>query len=192
MANIPRVRRSTSLGGTWRYLVDRDGSLGHEEAEQRFAGHGEAKQIEVPHNWWFTELRGHYGVVWYRREFDAAELASDEDGSAWLRFEGIDYHVEVWLNGRYLGEHLGTFAPSTFLADQALDPAGRNVLLVRLDGGERPVPLHRLPVVQDRIQTLRHQGRNTAMAGFLSPRRVLGTGIEGFFNRLTNSANLGE
>jgi beta-mannosidase len=150
MANVPTVRRSRSLGGTWRYLVDRDGSLGHEEAEQRFAGHGEAKQIEVPHNWWFTELREYYGVVWYRREFDATELASDGDGSAWLRFEGIDYHVEVWLNGRYLGEHLGTFAPSTFLADQALDPAGRNVLLVRLDGPWDDTDVDRAPSPFDR------------------------------------------
>jgi hypothetical protein len=39
-------------------------------------------------------------------------------------------------------------------------------------------------VVPNCIQTLRHQRQNTAMAGFLSPRRVLGRGAEGFFNTL--------
>ena len=31
-----------------------------------------------------------------------------------LVFEAVDYHAEVWLNGRRLGAHEGSFAPFSF------------------------------------------------------------------------------
>jgi hypothetical protein len=45
-------------------------------------------------------------------------------------------------------------------------------------------------VVQNRIQTLRYQRQNTAMAGFSFTGRRPGRGVEGFFNRLGYSPKL--
>src|SRR3712207_2070360 len=44
-------------------------------------------------------------------------------------------------------------------------------------------------VVQSRIQILRHQGQNTANGGVFESLKVLGRGVEGFFNSLGCSAN---
>lgn len=47
---------------------------------------------------------------WLKREFDAPE----KPGRAFLRFCGLDYHSEVFLNGKRLGEHVGMFAHAVF------------------------------------------------------------------------------
>ncbi|USQ86184.1 DUF4981 domain-containing protein [Streptomyces phaeoluteigriseus] len=66
----------------------------------------------------------------YRREFALPE-DWPADGSATLRFEGVDSCFAVWLNGVRLGDGKGSRLPTEFDATAALRP-GRNVLAVRV------------------------------------------------------------
>ncbi|MCG2659439.1 MAG: hypothetical protein L6437_04230, partial [Kiritimatiellae bacterium] len=50
-----------------------------------------------------------------------------------LRFSGLDYSGEVYLNGKRLGAFEGTFMPVAFDVSAALDRTSENVLLVRFD-----------------------------------------------------------
>jgi beta-galactosidase len=90
--------------------------------------------VTVPSVWdrWVPDYDG---VGWYRRTFDAApELA---DRHAELRFEGVDYVAEVWLNGTRLGAHEGGHTPFSFDVTTALRPSG-NVLVVRVIDPDGP------------------------------------------------------
>src|SRR5438876_5713110 len=52
---------------------------------------------------------------WYRTEFPSP---SDRGRAAWLRFDGINYRANVWLNGRKVAD--ATAVPATFrLSDLA-------------------------------------------------------------------------
>lgn len=54
---------------------------------------------------------------WYHKVFFVP--AGWRGREAWLRFEGVDYLCEVWLNGQRLGGHEGQFTPFEFdVADQ--------------------------------------------------------------------------
>ena len=64
----------------------------------------------------------------YRLEFEASE---DLIGGAILRFEGIDSHGEVQLNGVALGTTRGSRLPSDFDVSRTLR-AGKNELVVRV------------------------------------------------------------
>ncbi|MDF3142977.1 MULTISPECIES: glycoside hydrolase family 2 TIM barrel-domain containing protein [unclassified Streptomyces] len=65
----------------------------------------------------------------YRRVFGLDSVAP---GSRWvLRFEGVDSHFTVWLNGMELGWSTGSRLPAEFDAGPALRE-GRNVLAVRV------------------------------------------------------------
>ncbi|MEV1084598.1 glycoside hydrolase family 2 TIM barrel-domain containing protein [Streptomyces sp. NPDC050211] len=65
----------------------------------------------------------------YRREFT---LDSVVPGARWvLRFEGVDSHCTVWLNGTELGWTTGSRLPAEFDATPALRE-GRNVVAVRV------------------------------------------------------------
>lgn len=81
------------------------------------------------------------GVVWYRREFDAAPRPGF---APLLRFEGVLLRGAVWLNGAFLGAFEGGFTPRLFAA--ASLRAGPNVLLVRTDNRLTPDSLPPRPL----------------------------------------------
>ncbi|HWE32306.1 MAG TPA: glycoside hydrolase family 2 TIM barrel-domain containing protein [Solirubrobacteraceae bacterium] len=82
--------------------------------------------------------QGMNGIIgWYRRDFT---LPTDTYGKwvtkrdqAWiLRFESVNYHATVWLNGHQLGTHSVAFLPFEFDLRRYLQP-GVNRLIVRVD-----------------------------------------------------------
>lgn len=77
--------------------------------------------IEVPGHWRstaaFAELDG---PLLYRHRFEADVPA--EDRRRWLVLDGIFYQGDVWLDGTYVGDTEGYFAPHTFeVTEQLLD-----------------------------------------------------------------------
>jgi beta-mannosidase len=67
---------------------------------------------------------------WYRKHFKAAPLAAGK--RAILHLDGADYFASVWLNGKLLGEHEGTYVPFSFDVTSLLRSGGDNVLAVRV------------------------------------------------------------
>jgi beta-galactosidase/beta-glucuronidase len=78
---------------------------------------------------------GYHPVVWYRRSFGAAELAeaglAPERPRVLLHFGAVDFAADVWLNGRFLGHHVGGQTPFAFEVGGIVDPTGANELVVR-------------------------------------------------------------
>ena len=75
-------------------------------------------------------------VAWYRRDFTlpAGAFASYVPASDrhWIvRFESVNYHASVWLNGRLMGSHVGENLP--FELDLSGVRQGANELVVRVD-----------------------------------------------------------
>ena len=73
---------------------------------------------------------------WYRSEFIAP--ASLQGHTLTLRFNGINYAAEVWLNGRRLGEVHGAFVRGSFDVTGVLTPGGANALAVRISPPPHP------------------------------------------------------
>ena len=70
-------------------------------------------------------------VHWFRKDF---RLPSRDPGSKWVfRFESVNYRAKVWLNGKPLGAHVGSYLPFEVRAKSV--KRGRvNRLVVRVDG----------------------------------------------------------
>ncbi len=87
--------------------------------------------IDVPGHWRsapaFAETDG---PLFYRRRFESAPPA--EGTRAWLRFEGIFYQGDAWLDGTYLGDTEGYFIPHTFEITDALHNRSEHVLAVEV------------------------------------------------------------
>jgi beta-mannosidase len=78
--------------------------------------------------YWGDHLRAINEQAWfYRRTFTLQDVPHER---ARLRFDGVDHFAEVWLNGHYLGQHEGQFAPFEFDITQAV--RAENVLIVRV------------------------------------------------------------
>jgi hypothetical protein len=64
-------------------------------------------------------------VAWFR-----TDLQIDHSGLYALRFESVNHRASVWLDGRLVGQHVGSYLPFEIRTDLA---AGRHNLVVRAD-----------------------------------------------------------
>ncbi|MGO9788496.1 MAG: glycoside hydrolase family 2 protein [Solirubrobacteraceae bacterium] len=132
------------LGGTWLYRPD----LGNVGLTQKWwqgtAGTGGWSEVTVPNSYnagdyATTSWQGWVG--WYRRDFTAPAGAFESyvpsrDRRWIIRFESVDYQAMVWLNGHFVGSHIGENLP--FELDLTGVRPGVNRLIVRVDNRRMP------------------------------------------------------
>jgi beta-glucuronidase len=132
------------LGGTWLYRPDLS-NVGLTQGwwQNRAATTG-FSEVTVPNaynagDYSTTSWNGWVG--WYRRDFTlpvgAFQRYVPPSDRHWIiRFESVDYNATVWLNGRFIGSHVGENLP--FEVDLANVRAGVNRLIVRVDNRRQP------------------------------------------------------
>jgi beta-mannosidase len=117
------------LGGTWRAAIA-DDDLRRTWQDEAFDDSG-WEAVEVPGHWRSVPAFADTdGPLLYRCSFDASRPA--EDRRAWLTFDGLFYQGDVWLDGSYLGDTEGYFAPHTFEITDALSGRGDHHLAVEV------------------------------------------------------------
>jgi beta-mannosidase len=135
-------REIIDLNGEWKFRLDPN-DLGEKFADQlnwthkydaRWMGDdyddSQWDKISVP-SCWQTEGHDYNGVAWYRRIFPLPVESEHPEQQVLLRFEGVDYYADVWLNGHYLGSHEGYFGSFDFPVTPYL--RDKNILCVRVD-----------------------------------------------------------
>jgi Exo-beta-D-glucosaminidase Ig-fold domain/Concanavalin A-like lectin/glucanases superfamily/Glycosyl hydrolases family 2, sugar binding domain/Glycosyl hydrolases family 2/Glycosyl hydrolases family 2, TIM barrel domain len=73
---------------------------------------------------------------WYRNEFTAPKQSKGERRT--LVLEGINYHAEVWLNGKHIGQVTGAFERGVFNVTEALRAGETNALAIRISPPPHP------------------------------------------------------
>lgn len=141
----PYGREQVSLDGKWSAIVDqyevgvgkelwldREPSDKTEFLEYSWKG---GMTLDVPGDWNHQEpgLWWYEGTVWYSRHFQAAK---EEGKRRILYFAGVSLRCEVWLNGKKVASHEGSFTP--FQADVTdVLKDGDNFLAVRVNNNRR-------------------------------------------------------
>lgn len=116
-----------ALAGPWRFRCDPETLGEHFPQQMDHPWRSDARwtslsyddrdwaEIKVP-SCWQAKGYDYNGVAWYRKEFAnplVGPISSadwTQDRQLWLRFEGVDYFADVWINDHYLGSHEGYFA----------------------------------------------------------------------------------
>ena len=130
------VRTHLDLSGPWHYQLDGDGqgeAAGYAAVDHERSGW---QGMELPKNWYLTEVGDYFGVVWFSRIFTVPTEMHGRHLT--LRFNAVDYFADVWLNGEYLGHHAGYFTPFEFDVTDLVKPDGDNMLVVRVDAPRDP------------------------------------------------------
>ena len=78
------------------------------------------------------------GVGWYRTTFSLGK--DQKEKNLQLQFEGVSTRADLWLNGKYLGRHLGGFTPFAFDITEAVNWDHANLLAVKVDNRRMEVP----------------------------------------------------
>ncbi len=120
-------RQVIPLSGTWKF---KPGDLHSANFYTDGTDDSSWMDIKVPANWY---LEGHdiSGLAWYRKHFDIPDALSGKRVS--LKFGGVDYTADVWLNGHYIGFHEGYFQPFAFDVTDAVIFGKENVLTVKVN-----------------------------------------------------------
>jgi hypothetical protein len=120
-----------SLNGKWHFRLDEE-NVGEQQQWFERVPEGQWGTIWVPGSW---QAQGYgldyHGVGWYRRTF---EIPRAWDGHrVWLRFAGAATSAKVWVNGQFVREHVGNWAPFVVCISNAVRTDVPNVLVVRVE-----------------------------------------------------------
>lgn len=124
------------LSGDWQFAFDRTDIGSTENWPTRTEPFDRTITVPYPPE---SKLSGVHepdtpAVVWYRRHVKTAAMPADQ--RVLLHFGAVDYRAQVWVNGRYVGEHVGGHTPFHFDVTQCLDEAGEQSVVVRVE--DRP------------------------------------------------------
>lgn len=150
-------RNTTSLNGTWNYIVDpyetgyynyryqpydqfdkknNSAFYNNYHTDDKMAlveyDFDKSPTLTVPGDWNSQQEKLFYyeGTIWYKRSFDYN--VSNKTNRLFLYFGAINYKAEVYLNGTKLGIHEGGFTPFNFEISTIIKEKD-NYLVVRVD-----------------------------------------------------------
>ncbi len=133
-----RIRYSHMLDGLWDFVTDPDDIGIEQQWYSQFPSN--CRKSNVP-GCWNNDigLYDYEGVAWYRTWFYLPKACHTR-----LVFHSIAGQADIYLNGKHVGEHYGSFSPYEVIGTQ-LD-SGRHELVVRVDNthDNQTIPLERV------------------------------------------------
>lgn len=143
------ARNTQTLDGLWQVIVDplENGYYNHRYQPKDNGYFKNAKmqspsdlieydfdtstELMVPGDWntQWEKLYYYEGTVWYKRSFD---FIPKNDQRTFVYFEAVNYEAKVYLNGEYLGTHIGGYTPFQFEVTGRLKEKD-NFLVVKVD-----------------------------------------------------------
>jgi beta-mannosidase len=122
--------REMSLDGTWNYQKD-PGNQGIRKEFFSPAYDASSWQTMPVPSQWFVQGVDYHGVVWYRR---SVQVPASFPGSVTeLDFSAVDYEASVWVNGIYVGRHIGPYSSFKLDVTAVLRKGAANLVVVRVD-----------------------------------------------------------
>src|SRR6266498_1985815 len=129
MTSTASTRIELDLSGAWQIAFDA-GKVGdwHGWTNGHWPeAHSESIQVPAVWNIAFPDAEG---IGFYRKVF---HLPADWDGKAvQLHFDGVSYRAEVWLNGRFVGAHMGAYTPFSLDVTSIVRTDSSNELIIRV------------------------------------------------------------
>jgi beta-mannosidase len=117
------------LNGDWLYCKDPENNLSYEKVNRFIEDGSIFNKMTLPVNWQLSGLDNFSGAVWFIRYFD---ILKESDDIKILRFYGVDYFTDAWLNNIFLGHHEGYFQPFHFIITDVVK-AVQNKLIVKVN-----------------------------------------------------------
>ncbi|MEM0991413.1 MAG: sugar-binding domain-containing protein, partial [Bacteroidota bacterium] len=137
LAEPQQQQRQQDFNFGWKFALDAS-----EDAYQADFADESWRTLDLPHDWSvefpFDSIKGEGatgylpgGIGWYRKHFKTAQ---SENQKAYIVFDGIYNHSEIWLNGKKIGGRPYGYVPFYFDLTPNLNPQGEaNVLAVKVD-----------------------------------------------------------
>jgi len=98
------------------------------------------KEINIPHTWNNIDMQRdttyYEGDGWYKKTLFLPEKYKDK--RLFIKFEGVGNVADIYVNGRFMGEHKGGYAAFTYEITDAVHFGENNLVMVRANNKLRP------------------------------------------------------
>ncbi|MCL5036246.1 MAG: hypothetical protein M1269_03910 [Chloroflexi bacterium] len=93
------------------------------------------QRVSVPDQWALdnAKLFNKGGSFWYSKKFVITPDMVKDDKLLKLKFEGVDYKTDVYLNKEKIGDHEGYFSPFEYDITDKVKPGEKNLLQVKVN-----------------------------------------------------------
>lgn len=132
------VRTRYTINDGWRYSP-----TAVEFAERPLLSDDDWQRVSLPHTWNahdpFDDVPSyHRGISWYRKTLLLPEELKDK--RIFLYFEGVNQAADVYVNGAFIGRHLGGYTAFTFDVTKAVrfGEKTQNLIAVKVDNSHDP------------------------------------------------------
>lgn len=121
------------LTGTWRFQYDPKDTGGTNQWFLPDTDRTGWQRVTVPHTWQVEPGHEDYmGFAWYSRSVPPEPDWRKKDLR--LEFDAVYRDAQVWINGKYLGDHLGSgYTPFGWSVNSLWDDGKTNTIVVRVD-----------------------------------------------------------
>ncbi|MBT80285.1 MAG: glycoside hydrolase family 2 [Alteromonadaceae bacterium] len=148
-ADLPKnveVRDQQILNNDWQFIFTDEIPAGIHAPSFKWTG---AENVSVPHSWnrvgfYLDDQSAHIhnagninntqGKGLYRKVFNVP--AQTENKRLWLEFDAVSRVANVWVNGKFAGEHRGSFNRFRFDITDLINVGRPNVLVVQADNSK--------------------------------------------------------
>ena len=148
------ARKTQTLNGSWNYIIDPFDN-GYYDYRLKVNSNGFFKNqkprdksdlveynfdtaplIIIPSDWNTKndQLFYYEGSVWFKKDFSYQKMSGNK---TYIYFGAVNYDSKIYLNGEYIGSHIGGFTPFHFdITDKIKD--GNNFVVVRVNNERKP------------------------------------------------------
>ena len=96
------------------------------------------QKLNLPHTWNATDaytLKQYYrGVGWYRKDLNLTQKYIDK--KLFINFEGVFVKADIYVNGKFVGEHKGGYTAFTYDISNFVSIPGKNIIAVKVDNSK--------------------------------------------------------
>jgi len=130
--SLSKSENSISLNGIWYFKLDPDSAMQGNQLHVEAPNPSTWDQLSVPGNWDTENRYAHYiGRAFYNKSFQIPP--GWQQKKILLNFNAVYETAEVWLNGNYLGKHVGGYTPFEFDISGVCHFNSENTLIVSAD-----------------------------------------------------------
>lgn len=134
-----QTRQMFTINNNWKFHKGDLESVDSEDiAMFPLSSNKDWEGVTIPHTWnnvdAVDDTPGYYrGVSWYKKSIHIDEKSADDNASTLIYFEGVNQITNVYVNGQWVGQHLGGYTRFQFDITPFLKYGETNVLAVKVD-----------------------------------------------------------
>lgn len=124
------MRKVININNGWKFIKQDE-----VKAIDKAYNDGSWEDVNIPHTWNAVDGANGFdfykGACWYRKEFVIDNLA--HGNSVFIEFTGSNSITDVYVNGKYMGQHKGGYSTFRFDITDVVEFGQKNILAVKVD-----------------------------------------------------------